>query len=386
MRPTGSIFKALATGIVIGALLTGAYGHLSGNKGNQQPHAQQAAGRESGNPRQRGQRRYAPAVTMASAAYAPLTKTIEVLGQARALRSIAITSEVTGLVETVNVAPGKRLKQGDILLEIENDTQSIALERARSQYPVAKANAERYRALAAENAGSALEAEQAVNQLQTLEAELRSAEFAVSQRSVAAPFNGIAGITTIEPGDYIRAGDVITTLDDTTSIVVEFAVPQESAAHIELGQQVSARLTSDAERAHYGRVTAIDSRIDSASRTLKVEATIENIQGLLLPGAVFTVTATKDGEQAIALPGLAVQWDRAGAYVWKRNNEGVAARASIVILQRTDNVVLVEGDITAEDIVAADGADRVRAGVPLPARPLSKDRPEGTPSPNSAVR
>ena len=158
----------------------------------------------------------------------------------------------------------------------------------------------------------------------------------------------------------------MTTLDDTSSIVVEFAVPQESAAYVTLDQAVAARLTSDAARAHKGRVTAIDSRIDSASRTLRVEATVDNDGGLLLPGAVFAVSTESEGARAVSVPGLAVQWDRAGAYVWRRGADGVAERASIRILQRTDDIVLVEGDIAAGDAVAADGADRVRVGSPLP--------------------
>ncbi|MEL7239853.1 MAG: efflux RND transporter periplasmic adaptor subunit, partial [Planctomycetota bacterium] len=217
------------------------------------------------------------------------------------------------------------------------------------------------------DAGSALEADEAFNALKTLEAELRSAEFALEQRVIRAPFDGIAGITTIEPGDYLRAGDPVTTLDDTSSIVVEFAVPQEAAAYVALDQAVTARLTSDAGLGHKGRVSAIDSRIDSASRTLRVEATVDNDDGLLLPGAVFSVSTESEGARAVSVPGLAVQWDRAGAYVWKRGPDGKAMRASVRIVQRTDDIVLVEGDVAPGEAVAADGSDRVRVGSPLPA-------------------
>jgi len=387
MKPTGSIIAAAGGGILIGAILTGVIvTSFSANTPDVQKSDQNRSGDSRGTGRRQGRSGYTPTVAMAVAKSAPLAKTIEVLGEARALKSVAITSEVTGLVQTINVAPGKRMKQGDILLEIASDAQSIALSRARAQFPIAKANAERYRALVEENAGSALEAEEAFNRLKTLEAELRSAELALEQRTIKAPFDGIAGITTIEIGDYVRAGDIITTLDDTNSIVVEFSVPQESAAYVALNQPVSARLTSNAGIIHKGIVTAIDSRIDSTSRTLKVEATVENHNGRLLPGAVFTVSTTKNGENAISVPGLAVQWDRAGAYVWKRDAEGNATRASIVILQRTDEIVLVEGNIAEGDAIAADGADRIRAGLTLPkTTPSNNTKPKAARGSNAAV-
>ncbi len=78
------------------------------------------------------------------------------------------------------------------------------------------------------------------------------------------------------------------------------------------------------------------------------------------------MSTTAEGEPAVAAPGLAVQWDRAGAYVWRRNEDGVAERAGLVILQRTDEVVLVEGELKPGDVIVSEGADRVRSGISLP--------------------
>lgn len=311
-------------------------------------------------------REYAPAVSMSVVSSAPVEKVIEVLGEARALRSVTVTSEVAGLVEEVAISPGKRVQKGELLLQIEDDDQAIALTRARAQFPIAKANAERYRALETEEAASALEAENAYNAFKTAEADLRAAEVALERRAVKAPFDGIVGLTTIEPGDYISTGDVIATLDDISSVIVEFSVPQESAGYINIGQPVTARLASGAGLSFDGEITAIDSRVDPASRTLRAEATIANANGRLIPGAVFAIRAVSEGVTVIAAPGIAVQWDRAGAYLWKRNEEGKAERASIVIVQRTDDRVLIEGDIAAGDAIVTEGADRVRAGLSLP--------------------
>lgn len=354
--------KSLLGGVLAGAIVgVGATLMFVSQGGGGQ---QAASGERDGGPRRQG---YAPVVTMTMAEEAAIERTVEVIGRARASKSVAITSEVTGLVEEVNFAPGQRVSEGDILVQVDDDEAQVALARAKAQFPIARDNADRYRNLEQDEAASALEAEQAQTNFVSVRADLRAAEVAVAQRKIRAPFDGIAGLTELEPGDYLRAGDQVTTFDDTSSIIIEFAVPQESAGFVNIGQPVSVSLTSDAGAKYEGEITAIDSRVDPQSRTLRVEARVDNEQGRLIPGAVVAVSTTAKGEPAVAAPGLSVQWDRGGAYVWRRNGDGVAERAGVIILQRTDEMVLVEGELAAGDVIVSEGADRVRGGVPLPA-------------------
>lgn len=356
--------KSLLGGIVAGAIVgvgVTLFFVSRGDGGQTSGSAQQGDGFGDGS----GQG-YAPTVAMTMAKEAAIERTVEVIGRTRALKSVAITSEVTGLVEEVNFGPGQRIEQGGILVQVDDDEAQVALARAKAQYPIARENAERYRDLAEDEAASALEAEEAQTNFLAIRADLRAAEVAVAQRKIRAPFDGIAGLTDLEPGDYLSAGDPVTTLDDTSTIVIEFAVPQESAGFVNIGQAVSVSLTSDTGVKYEGEITAINSRVDPASRTLRVEAHVANEQGRLIPGAVVAVSTTAEGEPAIAAPGLSIQWDRNGAYVWRRNEDGVAERASVVILQRTNEVVLVEGDLNAGDVIVSEGADRVRGGISLP--------------------
>lgn len=355
--------KSLLGGIIAGVVVGAGVTLLVVSQGDNG----QSASMQQGNGPGGGQRQgYAPVVSMTLAKEAAIERTVEVIGRARALKSVAITSEVAGLVEDVNFGPGQRVEAGDILVQIVDDEEQVALARAKAQYPIAEANAERYRNLAEDEAASALEADEAQTNYLAVRAELRAAEVAVAQRKIRAPFDGIAGLTDLEPGDYISVGEQVTTLDDTSSIIIEFAVPQESAAFVNIGQPVSVSLTSDTRTKYEGEITAIDSRVDPASRTLRVEARVDNEEGRLIPGAVLAVSTTSKGEPAVAAPGLSIQWDRSGAYVWRRNEDGVAERAGVVILQRTDEVVLVEGELDAGDVIVSEGADRVRGGVPLP--------------------
>lgn len=307
-----------------------------------------------------------PAITTAAVEPASVGRTLDAIGSGRAARSVSLVSEATGLVTRVGPRAGGAVKAGDVILALDDEAQRIAVARARAAYPVARANSERYAALQKENAASRLEADAAFNAWKAAEAELRAAEYALGQRTIRAPFDGVVGLTTLEPGQYVRAGDVVTTIDDLSSLIIEFTAPQEAAAEVKVGQKVTATLAGASRTRIEGAVSAIDSRVDAASRTFRIEATFANPGGALLPGATFAVSTTNESARALAAPGLAVQWDRTGAYVWKLAPDGSASRANVQIVQRRDELALLEGEIKAGDIVIVEGADRVRPGMSFP--------------------
>lgn len=322
-----------------------------------------------------------PAITTARVEAASVGRAIDAVGYGRAVKSVTLVSEATGLVEKVAARAGKPVKAGDVILKLDDSEQKIALARARAEFPIAKANVERYAALYKEDSASKLEADSAYNAFKAVEADLKSADFALKQRTILAPFDGVVGLTEIEAGDYVRAGDVVTTIDDLSALIIEFSVPQEAAAGIKIGQSVDAQLAGGAGKRISGVVRALDSRVDPSSRTLKIEAAFDNAQHALLPGATYAVSTTNDGAPALSAPGLAVQWDRTGAYVWKIGADGAATRTSVIVLQRRDEVAIIEGDLAAGNLVIVEGADRIRPGMMFPQESAV---PAGAPAGRSA--
>lgn len=361
--------RIFAAGALAGLVLGGAaVWFVAAPKGEAGPSQQADArgGRPGGGAGGFGRGGMTPAVTTAKVEPVNIGRTIDAVGFGRAAKSVTLVSEATGLVEAVPATAGEAVKANDIILKLDDSEQKIALSRARAQYPIAKANADRFAALFTEESASKMEADNAFNAYKAAEAELKSADFALKQRTIKAPFDGVVGLTEIEPGDYLRAGDVVTTIDDLTALIVEFSVPQEEAAGVKLGQKVDAILAGGSGARMVGTVSAIDSRVDAASRTLKIEASFENAEGILLPGATYAVRTTNEGALALAAPGLAVQWDRTGAYVWKIGPDGAAIRAGVNVLQRRDETAVIEGELVAGDIVIVEGADRVRPGMTFP--------------------
>ena len=360
-RPNRAAFKTLgliAASLAAG-LLAGVY--LIGGRGGDAPAHSEAAS-HSARP---GGGMHPPAVTLVRPKIKPVEQTLTAIGTGRAIQSLTLTSDVAGLVEKIHIKPGQSVEAGAPLIELEKDQQEIAVARARADYDVAKTNAARFAGLVQEEAASALEYESAKNALSAATAQLRQAEFDLSQRTIRAPFTGVVGLTGLDIGDYVTTGSKITTIDDVSALLVDFVIPEKASTYVTKGLEVAAYAPASGGRPVKGSVRAVDSRIDPATRTRRVEAILANERHQLIPGATFTITLVAPGRSAIEAPGLAVQWDRAGSYVWKVGDNGAAVRTPVTILQRNPDSVLLDAELAPTDRIVAEGADSVREGTPL---------------------
>lgn len=354
-KTLGLIAASLAVGLLAGV-------YLIGDRGGVEPGRGEA---RSGAARPGGFAMRAPAVTLIRPRIRSIEQTLTAIGTGRAVQSLTLTSDVSGVVEKILIEPGQMVEEGAPLIELEKDQQEIALARARADYAVARTNAARFAGLVEEEAASALEYESAKNELSAATAQLRQAEFDLSQRTIRAPFAGVVGLTELDIGDYLTTGSKITTIDDVSALLVDFVIPEGASAYVTEGLEVSATAPATQGRVVKGRVRAVDSRIDPASRTRRVEAILSNERHELIPGSTFTITLVAPGRSAVEAPGLAVQWDRAGSYVWKVGENGAAERVSVTILQRNPDSVLLDAPLSPADLIVAEGADSVRAGMPL---------------------
>jgi RND family efflux transporter MFP subunit len=190
---------------------------------------------------------------------------------------------------------------------------------------------------------------------------VHDAEVALDRRSVTSPITGIVGILPIEAGNYVTSQTSIATIDDRSSILVDFHVPERFAAMIEIGAPVRATPLANPNREYAGTVTAIDNRIDEKSRTLWVQATIANPSDSLRAGMSFQIAMQFPGESYPAVSPLAVQWGSEGAFIWAVE-DGKAKRIPVRIIQRNTESVLVDAPILAGSIVVTEGVQSVREG------------------------
>lgn len=287
--------------------------------------------------------------------------TLTAIGTAAADKSVTLYAQTTGLVEEIAFRAGDRMEQGDVLLRLDDSEERIAVEQAKIALGTAEATVARYDQLTQSRAISAVQAEEARAALATARNDLAAAELALSRRLVRAPFDGVMGFAQVEIGDMLTATTPVADIDDRSTLLVEFAVPERLAGRLALDNPVAATTPAYPGETFEGSVEAVGSRVDVASRSLKARAALANADDRLRPGMSFSVSMRFPADSHPAVPKIAVQWDREGPYVWKVL-DGTVRRTPVEIVSRTAEHVLVSGVLAVDDVVVAEGLEGLREG------------------------
>jgi RND family efflux transporter MFP subunit len=286
----------------------------------------------------------------------------EGIGTAEAARSVVLFPQGTGSVIEVAFRAGETVRRGEVVVRLDDDEQRVALERARIDVQEAEQTVGRYERLEPSGAVSAAQADQARLALALARTDVSAAELALERRVVRAPFEGTIGLPRVSEGERIDAGTPLVSLDDRSTLLVDFEVPERLAGLVAPGQEIAATTPSLRGRTVEGVLEASDSRLDPATRSLKVRARLPNDDDLLRPGMSFTIRLDFEGGEHPAVPNIAVQWDRDGAYVWRVSEDEVAERVPVTILQRQGGRAAVEGDVAPGDRIVTEGLQRLREG------------------------
>ena len=286
---------------------------------------------------------------------------VAAIGTGQARHAVTVTAEVAGRIEALPVSSGGRVQAGDVIARLDREAQEIAVARARLVLDDARDRRERVGRLQASGTATELQIREADLALRQAELALREAEYALSRRDVRAPIAGWVGILVVEAGEQVTAASEIAGVDDRARIVVDFRVPERFVGRIGPGDAVHLRSLALADLALTGVVAALDSRVDAASRTIRVQAEVDNAADALRPGMSFQITLDVEGPRFPTVPPLAVQWGTGGAFVWVVR-EGRATRVPVQIVQRTAEAVLVRAPLQPGDLVVSEGVQALRPG------------------------
>lgn len=302
---------------------------------------------------------------------------LSAIGTGRALSSVQVTPFASGRLTEVLVDSGSRVSAGDRIALLDSDAEEIALDRARIALEDANARMERIRALTTSNTATTVQLTEAELAVSNARLAVRDAELTLERRSILAPINGVVGILPVSAGNYVTTQSEVATIDDRSRIVVDFWVPERFATMIEIDQPVSAASVARPDETFAGTVTAIDNRVDAASRTLRVQASIENSGDRLRAGMSFQVEMAFPGDTYPAVDPLAIQWGSGGAFVWVVEG-GKSRQVPVTIVQRNTDSVLVSGALDVSLAVVTEGVHSVREGAEV--RLLGSAGPEITPA------
>lgn len=300
-------------------------------------------------------------VVAAPSATATINDRLKAIGTGRAKASVTVNPYATGRLIAITAQSGSYVTAGQEIARLDSDTEEIAVDRAKLALQDAQSKFDRAKSLRASNTTSAVALADADVILSTAKLALRDAELALQRRSIVAPIAGIIGIVPVEVGNYINAQSTVAMIDDRSSILVDYWVPERFADAVKVGAEVSATPISSLKDVLKGTVTAVDNRIDEKSRTMLVQASIANSQDSLRAGMSFEVTMSFPGDTYPAVSPLAIQWGADGAFIWTVA-DGKARRVPVRIIQRNTENVLVDADIPTGTLVVTEGTQSVRDG------------------------
>lgn len=314
---------------------------------------------------------------------ATINDRLSAIGTGRDNATVALKPYSAGRLTEILVEPGQRIAKGDIVARLDSETESIAVDRARIALEDTSARVQRVTALRSSSAATTVQVTDAQIAEQNAKLALRDAELALERRAVVAPIDGVVGILPVEAGNYVTTDTEIATLSDRSSILVDFWVPERYAASIAVGEALEAISVARPNDVLNGTVSAVDTRIDAASRTLLVRARLDNAGDTLRAGMSFQVTLRFPGDRYPAVNPLAIQWGTDGAFIWVIREEK-AARVPVRIVQRNTETVLVAGDIREGEPVVTQGVHLAREGAKLDVGRQDKAPETPEPAPTAA--
>lgn len=287
---------------------------------------------------------------------------IEALGTARANESVTLTAKVTEVVRRVRFEDGDRVQAGQVLVELTGQAEVAQLEEARAQLNEAQQQLDRMEGLVQQGTVPRAQYDTQRAARDTARARVDAIRARLAERVITAPFAGTLGFRQVSDGALVTPGTVLTTLDDISTIKLDFGVPESFLAVIQAGQRIHARSAAYPGRAFDGIVMSLDSRVDPVTRAVMVRANLPNPDALLKPGMLLTVQLLTQGRDVIAVPELAINQIGNRSFVFRMRDESSVEEVDVRLGARRRGEVEVLDGLAAGDEIVVDGIVKLRDG------------------------
>jgi len=314
--------------------------------------------------------------------------TLNVIGTTAAVQGVTVSADLPGTVARIAFDSGKAVNAGDVLVELDTRQERAQLAATEAQRDLARINFGRIQQLVNEGVIARTEYDNAVAQQKATEAQVGEIHATIARKTIRAPFSGILGIRQVNLGQYLPAGQAIVPLQSLNPIYVNFGVPQQTALEARVGRTLHVSSNDVGGLKFAGRVTALDSVVNEATRNVQVQATLANPGGKLHPGMFVQVEITTGADRpVIALPITAINYAPYGDSVYVvsdlkdpsgKTYRGV--RQQLVKLEgsRGDQVAVVSG-VNPGDEVVSSGVFKLRNGAAVQVN--NKVQPGNNPAP-----
>ncbi len=313
-----------------------------------------------------------PVITASRAVFGPVTKYVNAIGTLRPFDSVVIRSEVNSNVKDIHFTEGSVVKEGDLLVELDDASASAALMEAEAQYRKAKNEYEPTEKLANKGVLARVQRDTKKAEMDMCEARVKSCKATLEKHKIHAPFGGIVGLKEISKGQFVSAGSELLKLVDCHPLKVDFKVAEVDIGNVYVGQEIKIQVGGDKTQEYVAKITAIDPESDKVTHTFNVRAILDVPEEIALnsqalkPGRFVSVKAEIDGDQqGIVVPESAIEKYGEEDMVY-RIVDGVAIRTLVTTgVRRDGNVEIITG-VNENDLVITNAqVSNVMDGKPV---------------------
>ncbi len=234
--------------------------------------------------------------------------TLQAIGSVAAVQGVTVAADMPGLVDHIAIDSGRMVRAGEVLVQLDTRQEKAQMAAALAQLDLDRLNLERARGLADEGIVSRQDYDRASAEHKQAEARVGEIRAAIERKTIRAPFSGMLGIRQVNLGQYLAGGDPVVPLQSLDPIFVNFNVPQQEVGRLSVGGEVQAAVEGT-KTPFTGRITAVNSVVDEATRNVQVQATFANPQGKLRPGMFVETKVVRGGSRdVVTLPASAINY------------------------------------------------------------------------------
>lgn len=333
-----------------------------------------------------------PGVEVAQVAVARLVDDAQTVGTLRSRQSVILRPEVSGRVARINFRDGDRVQRGQVMVQLDDELPRAQVAQAQAELSIARANHKRNQDLVAQNFISQRSVDESGASLQVAEAKLALARAQADRLRILAPFDGIAGLRSINVGDYLKDGADIVNIEDLDAILVDYRLPERFQTKVRKGQVAMVAIDALPGRRFTAVVQAVDPLVDANGRSVGVRGCIDNRQQQLSPGMFARVTAVF-GErlEALVVPEEAIVPQGPRLFIFKvvpgtEPESRIVQRTEVKVgIRQPGRVEIIEG-LKAGDTVVTAGQQRLqRDGMAVRVVDVPRGGPGGPGGPAGAA-
>lgn len=314
----------------------------------------------------------APTVEVAKVETMDLVDDAQTVGSLRSRQGVMMRPEVSGRVTQINFRDGERVRKGQLLVQLDDQLPLAQIKQSQAELSIAQTNHKRNQELLAQKFISQRTVDESAAALEVAQAKLALSQATAERLKILAPFDGIAGIRSINVGDYLKDGTDMVNIEDIDTLYVDYRLPERFQSQVQKGQRAKVEIDALPGRYFSAQVIAVDPLIDASGRSIGVRASIDNRKLELRPGMFARVTAVfGERKNALVIPEEAIVPLGGRVYVIKAVEGAepkslVSQRVEVKVgIRRPGRVEIMQG-LSAQDTVVVAGQQRLQKdGLPL---------------------